>query len=330
MQNRLSACLFTMLGFLLLLPGSAQAQFSMLTDRAPHFEWRGQFETDFRTEFKTKTDGGDSFESWRLGIGGHFGGPINESILIGIRGSYHFSEYNFRQDNSLGSPSGYGSNELPHDPWGPISTIDLSPGATILVGDRFSVVAAVPIRWSAETGSSQNAFTAGISGLVRWQVTDLFRIGLGIGVTSQLEHDTETFPIISLDWQISDSMEFQTTGSWTQGGQAALVWGPNKSVRVTFSAGYERNRFRLDDNGFQADRNGIGEISAVPLEIGLRFRLYERAFFDFRVGLNVAGRIQIRNDNGRRLYDQNYDPSPHISLGLRLPFGQSRSPRSPR
>jgi hypothetical protein len=126
---------------------------------------------------------------------------------------------------------------------------------------------------------------------------------------------------VSLDWQITDSLDFRTEGSWIQGGNAMVVWGANKAIRLTVSAGYERNRFRLDDNGFRADRDGIGEVTAVPLEVGIRFRLYERAFFDFRFGLGVAGKLRVEDDDGRKLYEEDYDPAPRLSLGLTLPFG---------
>jgi hypothetical protein len=319
MQNRFSACLGAILG--LLIPASASAQFSMVGDPSLRFEWRGKVATDFQTEFKTKTDGGDSFESWRLGVAGDFGGPINESILVRIRAGYRHASYNFRQDNEPNGRLDYGSSELPRDPWGSVNTFELVPTTTILVGSRFSVIAAVPIHWAGETGARRNGFAAGVSALVRWQITDNLRIGAGIGVTSQLEDDAETFPIVSLDWQISDTINFRTEGSWLQGGNATLLWGPSESIRLAFSAGYERNRFRLDDNGFQSDRNGIGEVTAVPLEVGLRFRLFERAFFDFRLGLAVAGQLRIESDNGHKLYEEDYDPSPRLGLSLTIPFG---------
>ena len=319
MQNRFSACLCAILG--LLIPTSASAQFSMVGDPSPRFEWRGKVATDFQTEFKTETDGGDSFESWRLGVAGDFGGPINESILVGIRAGYRHTSYNFRLDNKSNGRLDYGSSELPRDPWGSVNTFELVPTTTILIGSRFSLIAAVPIHWAGETGARRNGFAAGVSALVRWQITDNLRIGAGIGVTSQLEDDAETFPIVSLDWQISDSFNFRTEGSWLQGGNATLLWGPNEAIRIAFSAGYERNRFRLDDNGFQSDRNGIGEVTAVPLEVGLRFRLFERAFFDFRLGLAVAGQLRVENDNGHKLYEEDYDPSPRLGLSLTIPFG---------
>jgi hypothetical protein len=318
MQNPLFSSLWVLL--CLLLPASASAQFSMLDDEAPRFEWSGKLETDFRNDFETDTDGGDSFESWRVGVAGDFGGPINESILVGIRAGYQYANYDFNLERTAGAATVFGSSELPHDPWGAISTFDVVPATTILVGNRFSVDAAVPIRWSAEPGARRNAFSAGISAVGRWQITDDLRIGAGIGVTSQLEDSAETFPIVSFNWQISDSWAFRTEGSWIQGGNATLLWGPNKAVRVVLSAGYERIRFRLDDNGPRADRDGIGEITAVPIEVGLRFRLYEGAYFDFRLGLGVAGKLRVENNDGDKLYEEDYDPSPRIGVGLSLPF----------
>jgi hypothetical protein len=301
-----------------LLPEPATAQFSMIDDLPARYEWSGRVELDYQNQFKTDTDGGDSFEVWQIGLGGEFGGPINESILLGIRGGYRYTDYDFRLDKN--SPPDYGSNRLPRDPWGGINSFQIVPSGTILVGSRFSVIAAVPINWAAETGSTRNAFAAGISAIVRWQILDNLRIGVGIGVTSQLEENAETFPIVSLDWQITDALQFQTEGSWLQGGNAVLLWGANRSIRLTFSAGYERNRFRMDDNGSQTDRNGVGEVTAVPLDVGLRFRLYEGAYFDFRLGLAVAGKLRVENDNGRKLYDRSYDPAPRIGLALNLPF----------
>lgn len=303
----------------LLIPASVSAQYSTVDDGEPRFEWLGEVKTDFRNEFDTKTDGGDKFESWQLGASANYGGPIDDSILIGMQAGYRFAHYDWNLDNGPG-PASFGSNELPYDPFGSINTVDLMPNMTVLFGDRISVAAAVPIRYSGETGANRNGFTAGISAIVRWQITDEIRVGGGVGLTSQLEGSAETFPIVTLDWQITDSLELRTEGGWIQGGNVALLWGPNRAVRLTLATGYERNQFRLDDNGFQADRNGIGEITAVPIEIGIRFELYEGAFLDVRTGLGVAGRIRIENDNGQKLYDQNYDPSPRVGVGLTIPF----------
>ncbi len=307
-------------GLAFLLAPMANAQFSMQSGSKTPFEWRGHIRGDFRTEVETDTDGGDSFESWTTSIAGGFGGPVNESILVGIEGAYQYSDYDFNLDGPPGVPSVYGSDKLPRKPWGSVNTLDIMPNTTILIGDRFSLTAGVPIRFSAESGSQRNAWTAGISAILHWQVTDKFRVGAGIGVTSELEDNATTFPIVSLDWEITGALELKTEGSWMQGGNAVLLWGPNKAVRLSLSAGYERNRFRLDDNGSVTDRNGYGEITAIPIEIGLRLRLYDNAFFDFRAGLGVAGRFRVESSSGRKLYSEKYDPAPRIGLSLTLPF----------
>lgn len=302
-----------------LATGAAHAQFAMIDDEPPRFEWRGQVSADYRAEFETKSDGGDEFDAWRTGVSGEFGGPINESILVGFGARYSHSGYDFNLDNGI--PATYGTQRLPRDPWNSINTIDFLPTATILVGNPVSVIASVPIRWAGESGSDRNGFSAGISALVRWQVNEAVSIGLGLGVTSQLEKEAETFPIVALRWRISESLEFKTEGDWFQGGNATLLWGASDAIRLTISAGYERVRFRLDDNGTAADTNGIGEVTTVPLEVGVRIRMFEGAHLDVRAGLGIAGRLRVENDHGDKLYDQQFDTAPRVGVAVTFPFG---------
>jgi hypothetical protein len=309
--------------FSVVCPRVAFAQYAMIEDLAPRFEWRGRIGMDYLNEFETDTDGGDEFDSWRLALGGDVGGPVNESILVGFHARYQRAEYDFNLDNGPYPSTAYGTNELPKEPWGGLDTIDLMPTTTILIGSRFSVVAAVPIRWSGEVGAERNAFAAGIAALAGWQVTDGLRIGFGYGVTSQIEGSAESFPVLALDWQINDSLRLATEGNWIQGGSTGLYWGPNQALALAVSVGYERNRFRLDNNGTTPDTNGVGEVTAVPIEVGIRIRFAGGAHFDLRLGLGVAGRFRVEDDRGDKLYDQNYDPAPRLRAAFMIPIGRS-------
>ena len=298
--------------------GSARAQFSALEEPSPSFEWRGRVATSYRNEFSTRSDAGDEFDAWWVDVEGGFSGPINQSVLVGFEGSYRHAHYDFDLD---GLPPTEWGTALPRDPWNTVNSLDFLPNATVLVGSRVSIIAAVPIRWAAETGADRNGFAAGASALVRWQVTDALSLGGGIGVTSQLEGDAETFPLISLRWRISESLELATAGGWFQGGRTTLLWGPNPAIRLSLSAGYERIRFRLDDNGSAADRNGIGEVTTIPVEVGLRLQLIPEAILEVTAGLGVEGRLRVETDSGRKLYDQRYDPAPRVGFSLRFPIG---------
>ncbi len=301
----------------------ARAQVSLIENGPPRFEWKGRIQADFLNQFETETDGNDDFDVWRLGVSGDVGGPINESILLGFAARYERSEYEFDLAPAGARPPGYGTNALPKDPWNGLDTIDLVPSTTVLVGSRGQVVVSVPIRWSAEVGSDRNAFSAGLSALASWQITDRLRAGLGLGFTSQIEDDEETFPIVALDWQIHPTLRFSTSGSWVQGGEAALVWEPNEALALLTSAGYERNRFRLDDNGTTLDTDGVGEVRSVPVEVGLRLRFPGGARFDVRAGFGFDGRLRVETRSGNRLYDEDFDPAPRVGVGFTLPLGGS-------
>lgn len=290
------------------------------------FEWRGRVSADYRAEFETKSDGGDAWDAWRAGLGGEFGGPINESILVGMGLRYAHSSFDFELDN--GVPATYGGTRLPREPWNTLNTIDLVPTTTVLVGDRVSVLAALPIRYAGESGTGRNGFAAGISGLLRWQATDALALGLGLGVTSELEDEARTFPIVALAWRIDEGLIFETEGDWFQGGRATLRWGPSEQIRLLVSAGYERVRFRLDDNGNARDTNGIGEITTIPLEVGLRLAFTEAAHLEVRAGLGIAGRLRVESDDGDRLYDQRFDPAPRVSVAFTFPIGWPEPPRT--
>ena len=307
------------------LAAAASAQVSMLADPPGRFEWRGRVAADYRSEFETKSDGGDRFDVWRAGVQGDFGGPINESILVGFAARYAHSSFDFDLDN--GVPATFGGNRLPRDPWNTLNQIDLVPNASVLVGDRVAVIGALPIRYAGESGAARNGFSAGLSALVRWRVNESLVVGVGLGVTSQLEDEAETFPIVALGWRIDEQWSFVTEGDWFQGGEATLLWGPSPQARISLSAGYERVRFRLDEYGSAADTDGIGEITTIPLELGLRLQPIARARIDFRVGLGIAGRIRVESASGRRLYDQRFDPAPRVGVAVTIPFGLS--PRRP-
>jgi hypothetical protein len=298
---------------------TADAQFAMISDPPPRFEWQGRIGADYRAEFQTRSNGGDEFDAWRTGIEGDFGGPINQSILVGMGMRYAYTGYDFNLVRN--APLDFGGNRLPRDPWNSINTVDLLPSATVLVGDRIAVRTAVPIRYAGESGARRNGFAAGISALLRWQVNDDLALGLGLGVTSQLEKDAETFPVLALNWRISESFTLQTEGDWFQGGRTTLFWGANPAIRLSLSAGYERTRFRLDDNGTARDTNGIGEVTTIPIEVGLRLQMARAAWLDFRAGLGVAGHLRVETPNGRKLYDQEFDPAPRVGVFVTFPIG---------
>lgn len=303
-----------------LVPATVRAQV-VLADGIDHGDGlSGRLEASFLNEFDTQTRGGDEWNAWRVGIDGGVEGPVREGLRLGLRGAYQHADYAFHFDHAE-RPQGYGGRELPRAPWGGVNTIDLAPAATARFGDRFTAELVVPIRWSGETGATRNGLAAGVTGLARVRVAEGLTLGAGAGVTSQLEGPAQVFPVVSIDWRILPGFDLRTQGNHVQGGRAMLLWGASEAVRLVVSAGYERNRFRLDDNGIADDRHGIGEVEAIPIEVGFRIALFERGYLDFRTGFGFGGSLRVENANGRRLYSDRYDPAPRIGLALSIPLG---------
>lgn len=306
-----------------LAPSPTRAQLVLADDLAEGADLTGHLEASFLNEFDTQTRGGDEWNAWRVALDGGLEGPVRDWLRVGVRTAYQHADYEFHFDHAQ-RPASYGGRELPRAPWGGVNTIDIAPTATARFGDRFAAELAVPIRWSGETGARRNGFAAGVTGLARVRVTGNLSLGAGAGVTSQLEGPTQIFPIVAIDWRILPGFDLRTQGSFVQGGRAMLLWGASEAVRLVLSAGYERNRFRLDDNGIADDRHGIGEVEAVPVEVGFRIALFERGLLDFRTGFGFAGSLRVENANGRRLYSDRYDPAPRMGLSLTIPLGGSR------
>jgi hypothetical protein len=159
---------------------------------------------------------------------------------------------------------------------------------------------------------------AGAIGALRFNLGDSFSGVLGIGVSSELSADASVYPVIGLEWRISDTLQLRTTGAPYQGGGAELVWGPDDAVQLAVSAGYERRRFRLSRNSPNA--NGVGEYTYVPLELGLRLNLSRSFWLELNGGLAVAGKLRLDAPDGTRLAESGVDTAGLLGGALGVSF----------
>jgi hypothetical protein len=176
----------------------------------------------------------------------------------------------------------------------------------------------VPIRWQAESGGDRTGVTAGVIGMVRFRIAERFVTGLGVGVQSELEEDARVFPVIALDWRISDHVQLATRGGPYQGGVVDLLFGPPDGVQAKLSSGWVRQRFRLTNALPNPD--GVGQYSSVPVLAGFRLRLGQRGYLDLEGGVAVAGRLRIENAWGFLLRAEDFDTAGLVRGGFRLEF----------
>ena len=120
----------------------------------------------------------------------------------------------------------------------------------------------------ADTG---DATTGGGFAGFSYRFSDRLTIGPGIGVISQIEDSASVFPVLIIDWKISDSLSFSTGRGLgaTLGPGLILNWEPYSKWTFSLGGRYERLRFRLDNDRIAP--KGIGDDRAFPVFGGITY-----------------------------------------------------------
>ncbi len=276
------------------------------------WEYRGEFTSTYQSE--TPIDGGGSFSALRFRAMGGGGGPVSQNVRLFMDVAYAHTDYDFGNPIPVGctNPAACFSGS----PWGDVHTVDLSPGASLVLNDSVQIQAIVPIRWQAESGGTQTGLTAGLIGMVHVQLSESITTGIGVGVQSELADDALVYPVISLDWRLWNGARLVTRGGPYQGARAALLLGPSDAVQLELGVGWERQRFRMTNR--LPNPNGVGQYEAIPILAGFRLNLGRRAHIHLEGGVAVNGKLRIEDSAGLLLRAQDFDTAGLIRGGIRI------------
>ena len=150
--------------------------------------------------------------------------------------------------------------------------------------------------------------------------SDRLTIGPGFGLLTQIEDSLSVFPVIIIDWMISDRLSLETGRGLgaSQGPGLLFSYAVNPSWSLLAGGRFERLRFRLRSQG--PVPSGVGEDRGAPLSIGARYNWKRRGTVTFFSGVDVAGELQVDNASGRELTSSSYDPAPFFGISANLRF----------
>jgi hypothetical protein len=299
-----------------ILAGAAGAQVVLIAPASDLYEWEYRTRFDVGNLFRTDIDGGGSFEKLRFEGGFGVAGPLSRVVRVRLDFDYAHDAYDFGGASTSGcvDPAACFRGR----PFDDINIVDLSAGVGLAINDAIQVVASVPMRWAFERGADELTISAGVSAGLRLRLSERFVTTLGIGVQSEIEDDMSVFPVVALDWQISDQVSIRTRGDAFQGGDGALIWGPSDAFQALVSAGFVRERFRLDDGAPNSD--GIGQYRAVPVTIGFRLNIAEGTFIAVEGGVAAAGELLLEDNSGNTLREENFDTAGIIHGAFHIQF----------
>ncbi|MEM9049770.1 MAG: hypothetical protein AAGC92_13745 [Pseudomonadota bacterium] len=230
---------------------------------------------------------------------------------LGLRIGLGHAAYDFSPDAFVGGL----------EPWGGVRDFRISLPVRWAAADRLQVFAIPSVRFDWETGADMtDGMTAGAILGAAWRVNDRLSIGPGAGVFSGIEEDVSVFPVLFLDWEITDGLSLRTASGLgaSRGPGLVLDWQVSSNWSLGLGARYEVIRFRLDDTGPAPD--GVGEDRAIPIFLTATYSLTTDAQLTALAGFEAFGQLSLEDAAGTTVREIEYDPTPFLGFAFSMRF----------
>ena len=259
-------------------------------------------------QFDSDLDEGGSFSSSRFNIevGQNYAWSRRDTVTLAL--GYSYDAYDF----SDGEPDGIASGS----PWEDIHTLSISSPLRMGIGDKWTAFFIPSLRSTGESGAdfSKTITGGGFTG-VSYRFSDRLTIGPGIGAFTQLEDSTTVFPVLIINWKITDKFSLETGGGQaaTLGPGLTLSYRPNPKLRIAVGGRYEKLRFRLE-------KDGVGEDSSFPIFASCTYNINRKALVSLVGGVETGGELRLEDSKGHSILEESYDPGIFSGMTFRMRF----------
>jgi hypothetical protein len=280
-----------------------------VAEASPTSDWRWTVEGGAVSELDASLDSGGEFGVDRYVVDLSAARRYASGTRVGVSLNYGQSRYDFSNAVQLGSS----------DPWGRIQQASLSASVFYALDDRWTVYGIPSLRFDGEDGVSfGDGDTLGLLAGASYRFSDRLTIGPGVGVFGELEDDTSLFPILIVDWKITDRLSLETGRGFaaSRGPGLQLRWRQSPAWQFAFGGRYEKQRFRLDDDGVAP--GGIGEDSSIPLFALAQYQASPSVALSLIGGVVTGGELRLEDADGKGLSKSDFDEAPFFGATLRV------------
>lgn len=250
-------------------------------------------------QFDSDLEQGGSFGATRFNIEAGQGYAWNRRNSVSLSISYSYDGYSF----GSGEQGMAASN-----PWDDVHSMSVALPVRWGVDDNWSTMVIPSIRSSGESGSDfEETLTGGMLAGFSYRFSDRLTIGPGIGVISQLEESATVFPVLIIDWRITDRLSLETGRGLaaTVGPGLTLKYAASERWSMLVGGRYEKLRFRLDDSGGNA--GGVGEDTSFPLFASITYSFSHLTSLSLVGGAELGGELKQEDNKGRSVAEESYD-----------------------
>jgi outer membrane receptor protein involved in Fe transport len=273
-------------------------------------QWRWTAQAAALMQAESGLDGGGDLSLHRFFVEGGGSAQLRGGWRVGLTLGYGEDDYDF---------SGRGFGGL--DPWNNIRELRFSAPVQYRLNESWTLYGIPSLRFNAETGASlSDGKNGGVLAGASYRFSDRLTIGPGLGVFSEIEDDTSVFPVLIIDWMITDTLSLETGRGFaaSRGPGLQLRWTQSPQWQFTVGGRYEKVRFRLDDDGIAAD--GVGEDTAIPLFVTAEYAVSPNARITAFGGVEVDGNVRLEDANGTRIIDSDISDAPFLGVSMQASF----------
>jgi hypothetical protein len=266
----------------------------------------------FTHQFDADIDNnGGKFSVDRIFLQGGTTYAIEKRRSISLSLGYGFDGYDFSGETGFSGLR----------PWKDINTFRISTPILWGLENKWTLFVIPSARFTGESGVSLGDGTqGGLFAGASYRFGDRLTLGPGIGVVSQIEDSASVFPVLLIDWKITDSLSLGTGRGMgaTLGPGLFLNWKASDKWRVAFGGRYEKLRFRLNGSGVAPD--GVGEDRSFPLLAGVTYHFTPRIQVSLLGGVELGGKLELDDKNGNLITDEDYDTAGFAGFTIRGRF----------
>ena len=257
------------------------------------------------------SDSGGSFavDRWFVSAGVDYAWDLRTSLGFSVGGGQ--SNYEF------GDLAGLGGGE----PWNKIKDARMSVTWRFGFGETGSFIIIPSARFNGESGaSSGDSSTYGLYAAAAWQINENLTIGPGFGVFSRLEDSTRIFPILAIDWNITDRWNLSTGRGLaaSQGPGLMLSYELNEDWSLGLAGRYEDIEFRLDNEGPAA--GGVGRDQSMPIVFMATLEPSKKFSLSVFTGIELNGTLKLKDSMGDVVEESDYDPAALFGATFEIRF----------
>ena len=262
------------------------------------------------SSLEADVEGGGALDVFRMRFGVTGKAGLTRDLDLAVSVGYGLDLYDFSGTTRLGGV----------DPWADIHTLSVGALLSLDLNNDWTVFGGPVVQFAREdnVGLDDSFIGGGVVGAT-YQVSSALTVGGGIGVVSQIEDDARFFPVIVLEWEISDTLRLtsQTSGAAGRSG-LELVYDLGNDWEAAIGASSDFRRFRLNDEGIAPE--GVGEETRLPIRARLSYRAGDHFIIDLYTGIAMSSELTLEDTDGMLLGQEDVDPAGLLGVTFTITF----------